>query len=144
MSARQARIANLQRQIESLDKKLMRLEENFDTEENNDSYERTLRRRRRLAEVLEELRLDRSYDDTTSTDTTSTSPTPSFIKKVTSRMADLSLSDETHTSTSNLIKEQDSTSVSIKNTKDNLIFSLHLSRRRLRMMNVLTQTYSKV
>ena len=59
-------------------------------------------------------------------------------------MADLSLSDETHTSTSNLIKEQDSTSVSIKNTKDNLIFSLHLSRRRLRMMNVLTQTYSKV
>ena len=66
MSTRQARIANLQRQIESLDKKLMRFEEDFDSEENDESYERTLRRRRRLAEVLEELRLDRSYDDTTS------------------------------------------------------------------------------
>ena len=67
VSTRQARIANLQRQIESLDKKLMRLEEDFESEENDESYERTLGRRRRLAEVLEELRLDRSYDDTTST-----------------------------------------------------------------------------
>ena len=40
----QARIANLQRQSESLDKKLMRLEENFDSEENDESYERTLSR----------------------------------------------------------------------------------------------------
>ena len=66
VSTRQARIANLQRQIESLDKKLMRLEGDFDSQENDESYERKLRRRRRLAEVLEELRLDRSYDDTTS------------------------------------------------------------------------------
>ena len=67
VSILQARIANLERQIKSLDKKLLRLEENFDSEENDESYERTLRRRRRLAEVLQELRLDRSYDDTTST-----------------------------------------------------------------------------
>ena len=67
MSTRQARIANLQRQIESLDKQLMRLAEDFDSEDNDEPYERTLRRRRRLGEVLEELRLDRSYDDTTST-----------------------------------------------------------------------------
>ena len=41
VSTRQARIANLQRQIESLDKKLMRLEEDFESEENDESYERT-------------------------------------------------------------------------------------------------------
>ena len=56
VSTRQAKIANLQRQIESLDKKPTRLEEDFDSEENDGSYERTLRRRRRLAEVLEEHR----------------------------------------------------------------------------------------
>ena len=42
VSILQARIANLERQIESLDMKLMRLEENFDSEENDESYERTL------------------------------------------------------------------------------------------------------
>ena len=79
VSTRQARIANLQRQIESLDKQLMRLEEDFDSEDNDESFERTSRRRRRLAEVLEELRLDRSYDDTTSAiSTTSMRPTNSL------------------------------------------------------------------
>ena len=63
MPTRQTR-ANLQRQIKSLDKKLMRVEENFNSEENDGSYERTLRGRRYLAEVLEELRSDRLYDDT--------------------------------------------------------------------------------
>ena len=62
----------------------MRLEEDFDSEENDESYERTLRRRRRLAEVLEELRSDRSYDDTTSTNSTTprrpTSSLPSLSK----------------------------------------------------------------
>ena len=67
VSTRQARIANLQRQIESLDKRLMRLEEDFGSEENDDSYETMLRRRRHLAKIFEGYPSDRSYDDTTST-----------------------------------------------------------------------------
>ena len=124
VSTRQARIANLQRQIESLDKKLMRSEEDFESEENDESYERKLRRRRRLAEVLEELRSDRSYDNTTSTTTTNTTTisTPSFIKKVTSRMVDLSLSDETHISTSGSIKRHDTVNINNTTTKDNPIY----------------------
>ena len=127
VSTRQARIANLQRQIESLDKELMRLDEDFDSEENDESYERTLRRRRRLAEVLEELRSDRSYDDTTSTNSTTTTTststsTPSLIKKVTSRMADLSLSDETHISSSGSIKRHDTVNINNTTARDNLIY----------------------
>ena len=125
MSTRQARIANLQRQIESLDKKFMRLEEDFDSEENDESYERTLRRRRRLAEVLEELRSDRSYDDTTSTNLLLLHLHllySSLIKEVTSRMADLSLSDETHISTSGSIKRHDTVNINNKTAKDNLIY----------------------
>ena len=67
MSIRQARIANLQRQIESLDKKLMRLEEDFDSKEDDESYERTLGRRRYLTKIFEGYPSDRSYGDTTST-----------------------------------------------------------------------------
>ena len=125
MSTRQARIANLQRQIESLDKKFLRLEENLDSEENDDFYERRLRRGRRLAEVLEELRSNRSYGDTTSINTTAapTTSAPSFIKKVTSRMADLSLSDETHISTCGSIKRLNTANINNKTTKDSLIYS---------------------
>ena len=54
VSTRQARIANLQRQIESLEKKLMRLEEDFGPEEDNESYEGTVRRRRHLAKIFGE------------------------------------------------------------------------------------------
>ena len=39
VSTRQASIANFQRQIESLDRKLLRLEENFDSGEIGDLYE---------------------------------------------------------------------------------------------------------
>ena len=45
-----------------------------------------------------------------------------YVKGVSSRMADLSLSDETHISTSDSIKKQDLTGINIKNTKDNLIY----------------------
>ena len=103
----------------------MRLEEDFDSEENDESYERTLRRRRRLAEVLEELRSDRSYDDTTSTNSTTTTTstsTPSFIKKITSRMVDLSLSDETHMSISGSIKRHDTVNINNTTARDNLIY----------------------
>ena len=119
MPTRQTR-ANLQRQIKSLDKKLMRVEENFNSEENDGSYERTLRGRRYLAEVLEELRSDRLYDDTFSI--ISVISTPIFIGRVASGITYLLFPDETHTSTCHSIKRRDLVIINSKATKGNLIY----------------------
>ena len=69
----------------------MRLEEDFGPEEDNESYEGTVRRRRHLAKIFGEHRsvyrmamhLPLHLD-------------PTFVKMATSRIPDLSLPDETH------------------------------------------------
>ena len=80
-----------------------------------------------------------SYDDAPSI-----APRLAFVKMVTSRIPDLSLSDETHISTCHSIKKYHPATINNENTKENLFYFSPSDSECLRMTTSQIQIFPKV